>query len=168
MLIKNGISMRLNAVAQKEGVNNLGSLVDLLEMASSYHFQDVYLRDLFDPLESASTIRGHESHADLERNPQQFSRNNRIDIFKLISKVQNDNRFEEVGQKEFESRDKYEFHFKYLPTGIEFWISTLTIGNESNPKFTQPNQLPYLIYAQNGMVYRNYMDEEPLSKSIIC
>lgn len=167
MLVKNGISMRLNAVAQKEGVNNLGSLVDLLEIASAYQFQDVYLRDLFDPIESAISIKGHESHADLKRNPQQFSRNNRIDIFKLISEVQNNNRFKEVGQKEFESRDKSEFHFKYLPTGIEFWISTLAIGNESDTKFTQYNQLPYLIYGQNGMVYPNYMDEEPLSKTIL-
>jgi molybdenum cofactor biosynthesis enzyme MoaA len=166
MLIKNGISMRLNSVAQKEGVNNLGSLVDLLEMANKNQFKDVYIRDLFDPIESAMSIKGHESHADLERNPQQFTRNNRIDTFKLISEVQNDNRFEEVVQKEFESRDKSEFNFKYLPTGMEFWISTLAIGNESDPKFAQQNQLPYLIYAQNGMMYRNYIDEETLSKTI--
>jgi Radical SAM superfamily len=166
LLLKNGIEMRINSTLQKHGVHNLKTLIDILEMASKYGFKDLYLRDLFDPKGLAVATRGFESHPGYFRNPQRFCHENRIDTPQLLLEMLNDTRFATIGQKDFETRDKSEFGFVYQPTGMLFYISSLVIGNETDPKFANCEQLPYVIYAQNGRVYDSYLEESSLLQKL--
>ena len=142
-----GLPFRFNLTLQRGGIECFADLVRYAKWAFSLGAQDIYVRELF-------RFAFTEPKCASDREPLGYCLTRRVSAAKLVQQMKEDRQFTLLRTSEEKLREKIETEFLHVPFGRRIFISSLTIGTESN------SGMPYLVLMADGNLYRGWLDSE--------